>query len=233
MVAHAELPEAQRAQPVLEPVDAAQALGRDLGAVGEARRQAGELRLVPGRQPQRARQRAHVGLGQAGVDHRVARAALVGGGQAGAVIAEIVEVGAEQDLAQAQRVGARARDLQQLGLAVVAAVGGVLREARALELVRLDDLEARADQGGQLARRGALALGHGDRDGGQADAAVAEHVVRDPQQQRRVDAAREADQRRAVAGDDRRAGAGAWRRAGAGAGGAGAGSGSAIVFGAV
>ena len=35
-----------------------------------------------------------------------------------------------------------------------------------------------------------------------ADAAIAEHVVRDAQEQRRIDAAREADQRRAVAGDD-------------------------------
>ena len=35
-----------------------------------------------------------------------------------------------------------------------------------------------------------------------ADAAIAEHVVRDAQQQRRIDAAREADQRGPVAGDD-------------------------------
>ena len=69
------------------------------------------------------------------------------------MIAEVVEVGAEQHLGEAERVGARARDLEQLGLAVVAAVGRVLREARPLELVRLDDLEARADAGGQLARR--------------------------------------------------------------------------------
>ena len=129
VVADAQLAEAERAQAVLEGVDAAEALGGDLGAVGEARRQAGELRLVPGRQPELARQRAHVGLGEAGLDQRVARAALVGGGQAGAVIAEIVEVGAEQDLGEAERVGARAGDLEQLGLAVVAAVGRVLRRS--------------------------------------------------------------------------------------------------------
>ena len=58
------------------------------------------------------------------------------------MIAEIVEVGAEQHLGEAERVGARAGDLEQLGLAVVAAIGRVRGEAGALELVRVDDLEA-------------------------------------------------------------------------------------------
>jgi hypothetical protein len=73
----------------------------------------------------------------------VARAALVGGGEAGAVIAEVVQVGPDQDLGEAERVRARARDLEQLGFAVVAAIRRVLREAGALELVRVDDFEAR------------------------------------------------------------------------------------------
>ena len=69
------------------------------------------------------------GLVKPGLDQRLARAALVGGAQARAVVAEIVEVGAEQHLGEAERVGARARDLEQLGLAVVAAVGRVLRRS--------------------------------------------------------------------------------------------------------
>src|SRR6185437_9254839 len=129
-----QLAEAERAQAIFEGVDTAEALGGDLRSVGEARRQAGELWFVPGRQPQLARERTDLGLGEAGVDQRMARAALVGSRQARAVIAEVVEVGAEQDLGEAQRLGARAGDLQQLRLAVVAAVGGVLGESRALEL---------------------------------------------------------------------------------------------------
>ena len=141
------------------------------------------------------------GLVKPASTERVARAALVGGGQARAVIAEIVEVGAEQHLAEVERVGARAGDLEQLGLAVVAAVGGVLGEAGALELVRVDELDRRADERGQIARRLPLARGHRDGDGRQRHAALAEHVVRHPQEQRRIDAARKADQRRAVPAD--------------------------------
>ena len=118
------------------------------------------------------------------------------------MIAEVVEVRAQQHVREAERVGARARDLEQLGLAVVAAIGRVLREPRPFQLVRLDDLQPRADVGGQLARRLPLAGGHRDRHRGQRQAAIAEHVVRHAQQQRRVDAAREADQGRSVAGDD-------------------------------
>ena len=60
--------------------------------------------------------------------------------------------------ARRERVGARAGDLQQLGLAVVAAVGRVLREPRPFELVRFDHLEAGADAGGQLASPAARSL---------------------------------------------------------------------------
>jgi hypothetical protein len=92
----------------------------------------------------------------------MARAPLVGGAEAGAVIAEIVEVGAEQHLGEAERIGARAGDLQQLRFAVVAAIGGVRGEDGALELMRVAELDRRADERGEIARRLLLAGRHRD-----------------------------------------------------------------------
>src|SRR5581483_8830304 len=86
--AHPQLAETERVERLLEAVDPLEALGRDLGAVGKARRETGELRLVPGRKAERARQLAHLGLGQPRLDQRMARPALVGRAQAGPVIAE-------------------------------------------------------------------------------------------------------------------------------------------------
>src|SRR5205814_4251490 len=50
VVAHAELPEAERPHVLLGGIDPAQVLGGDPIAVLEPRRQTGERRLVPGRQ---------------------------------------------------------------------------------------------------------------------------------------------------------------------------------------
>jgi hypothetical protein len=117
------------------------------------------------------------------------------------VIAQIVDVGPQQHLGQAEGVGARARDVHQLGFAVIAAVGGIGGEAGALELVRVDEVDGRADERRQVARRQLLAGGHRDRDRRQRPASLAEDVVRYPQEKRRIDAARKADQRRAVPAD--------------------------------
>ena len=65
-----------------------------------------------------------------------------------------------------------------------------------------DDLVTDAQGLAQLDGAGPLAGGHGDRHRGEGHAAVAEHVVRDLQQEGGVDPAREADHRRAVTGDD-------------------------------
>src|SRR5437773_2649010 len=95
VVAHAELAEAERPHEGLGGVDLAQLLRGDAVAVLESRRQARERGLVPGRQPERAREIADLLLGQAGLDHRGADAALPGRLHARPVVAEVVHVRAE------------------------------------------------------------------------------------------------------------------------------------------
>src|SRR5205823_11380063 len=91
VVAHAELAEAEGADELLGGVDLAELLGRDPVAVLEARRQAGERRLVPRRQAERAREIADLALGEAGVDQGRAHLVLGGRLHAGAMVAEIVD----------------------------------------------------------------------------------------------------------------------------------------------
>ena len=62
VVPHAEVPEAERADGRLRPVDLAELLGGDRRPVGEAGRQARHGRLVPGRERERPRQLADLGL---------------------------------------------------------------------------------------------------------------------------------------------------------------------------
>ena len=85
-----------------------------------------------------SRQGAHVGLGQPGLDHRVARAALVGGAQARAVVAQVVEVGPEHDR-RAHGAGQRLERVHQRRLAVVTTIAVVGHITFAVELVG-DDL---------------------------------------------------------------------------------------------
>src|SRR5262249_26217541 len=129
----------------------------------------------------------------------------LGGAQARPVIAEIIDVGAEQDRPRAELAGERPGDLEELGLAHVAAVGRVLLEPFARELVRLDDdvASAEAELGAEPHRVLALRARHRLRDRGDRVAALAEDVGGDGEEERRVDAAREADQRRFVPLHDR------------------------------
>ena len=85
---------------------------------------------------------------------------------------------------------------------MVAAVGGVLGESGALELVRFHHLDPGADAAGEVDGRLPLAARHRHGDGRERLAAVTEHVMGHPQQERRIHAARKADQRRFVPGQD-------------------------------
>ncbi len=179
MPARAHLAETESAKTVFEPVDLVQTLGRDLGAVGKARRQAGKLRLVPGGKTELFRQLAHVALRHGRIDKRLARAVLLGRLQAGTVVAEVVGVGAKQNFLQPQALGHRLRDVEQLVLAVKAAVLGIHAEFGARQLVRFRDLGARADFRRQLQRGLAFAGRHGRRQRHHGNATFAEYVVGD------------------------------------------------------
>ena len=128
-------------------------------------------------------------------------AALGRGLEAGPVVAQVVQVRAvEHDREPApSRLGHA--DGEQVVLAEVAAVGRVLRVAGDGELVRVDQEMRHAEPRRQLLRRREVLRRHGRRDGGERQAALAEHVVGDAQEEARVDAAREGDQRGGQVGE--------------------------------
>ena len=94
-MADAQLVESQRPQGrlgPLHPTEDGEGHGR---AVRDARCEAGGRRLVPGAQAEPARGRAHLVLGEAGVDEREGGAPFGRGALAGPVVAQVVDVGAE------------------------------------------------------------------------------------------------------------------------------------------
>ena len=156
------------------------------------------------RQAEQLREATHVGLVQAGLDERAPRAGLLRRLEAGAVVAEVVEVRAVDDEGEAPLTLLRVADAVELALAVEAAVDVVLRVVLVLDLVRLDELVAGADL--LRERDGVLALevGEARAHGGHADALVAEDAVRDREDERAVDPARVADEDRAHLAEDAR-----------------------------
>src|SRR5213594_3495781 len=158
VVAHAELAEAERPHEGLGGVDLAQLLRGDAIAVLEARRQARERGLVPGRQPERAREIADLLLGQAGLDHRGADAALPGRLHARPVVAEVVHVRAVHEGPARLALGDRRQVREQLLLAEEAPVGAVLRVLGIGQLVRAHHDVTQADEGGEPPRLRQLAL---------------------------------------------------------------------------
>jgi hypothetical protein len=87
---------------------------------------------------------------------------------------------------------------------VEAAIDVVLGVVLVLDLVRRDELVARADLLGEDDRLFALEVGEARAHRGHADALVAEHAMRDRQHERAVDAAGVADEDRAHPADDLR-----------------------------
>src|SRR5207247_8450660 len=156
VVAHAELAEAERPHEGLGGVDLAQLLRGDAVAVLESRRQARERGLVPGRQPERAREIADLLLGQAGLDHRGADAALPGRLHARPVVAEVVHVRAVHEGPARLPLRDRRQVREQLLLAEEAPVGAVLRVLRIGQLVRAHHHVTQADERGEPPRLGQL-----------------------------------------------------------------------------
>ena len=127
VVAHAELAQAQAAHEALGLVQHAQLGGGHLLAVGDPRGEAGERGLVPVRQAQPLRQRADLGLAQAGVDQRAAHLEIGRRAMAWPVRSNIVGHCAVDDRMEAVLAGQRLQLGEQHFLAVVAAIGRVDR----------------------------------------------------------------------------------------------------------
>ncbi len=161
----------------------------DLHAVGETAGQAGIGLLVPGGKPRAVTQLADLPLAEFSLQKRRAHTELAGRGPSGAVIPQVIGVAAVGDEGEAELaplVGAQAK---QLALAVVAAVLRVAGKAGDLQLGRLDEELARADQGGQQSLRlGELRLRVGGGSGGnRADRSGSQGVLGHLQQEGRVD----------------------------------------------
>ena len=153
--------EAEVAQDVLGGFDAVQGFDGYGGAVGDAGGQAGLCRLVPQGDAEPLGGGAHLGFVHLRLDHGAADFMLGGGGHAGAVVAEVVGVGAVGDPGVAFGGGQRAELVVKLGFAEVAALGSVGYVALALQLVGVDDAVIEVELGGDGFGVGEIAGGQG------------------------------------------------------------------------
>ena len=192
---HPAHPEPQLAQRALAGGDAGQPLGRDRGAVGEPARQAGEGRLVPHRQPEAPRRLPDVRLAEAGLVEGRAHPLLERGPAARPVVPAVVGVEPVEDVRrpEADRLGHRHR--VDLDLAEIAAVDGVRRVPRVVELVGLDQHVAHPEVPREAFGPGPLLGGQARRDRGEGRRPVAEDAGRLGEEVAGIDAAREADDR--------------------------------------
>ncbi len=188
-----DLPEPERQQRGLGPLDTRQHGHRHLRPVRHPARQAGHRRLVPRAQSQPARGLAYVGLGEPGCDERERGPGLGRRALARSMVTEVVDVHAEGDPGVLRR-GDRHEHVHQLGLAVVAAVDVVAAVRGPGHLVGLDGRPAQSPLARQLPA--VVVLGRGQRRGhGRhgVDPVGPERAVGHRRQERRVGPAAEGD----------------------------------------
>ena len=131
-------------KPLLRPLHALQRGGGDARAIGKARGEAGERRLVGGGEPHFPRECAYFGLRKTRLVERADDAEFPDRAAAGAVITIVVEVRSLEHCGQAIRARKGEESAEQFPLAVVAPVGRVFRESGDVQLVRVDDRMADA-----------------------------------------------------------------------------------------
>ena len=132
------LPESQLLQERLRFVETPEDIGLDPGAVGDARREAGERRLVPGRQAHPAGDLPDLLLGEAGLAQRAPHAERRRGPAARPVVVQIVDIRAVGHPADAVLPADGDELAEELRLAEEASLGGVGREGLVLEFVGVD-----------------------------------------------------------------------------------------------
>ncbi len=146
---------------------------------------------------------AHLRLSHPRLHERVAHGVLFGRLEPRPHVAEVVRDGPVGDPSHAELVRLRAREIEELGLAEVAAVTRVPGVALALELVRLDDHVPDADPLGEASGDLRLFARQCRRQRGDCRRVGAEHLVRDRGDERGVDAARQAHHRLAHVAQNR------------------------------
>ena len=189
VVAGADLAESEIAQDVLGGFDASQGLDGYGGAVGDAGGEAGLGRLVPQWDAEPFGSGAHLSFVHLGFDHGTADVVLGCGGHAGAIVAEVVGVGAVGDPRVAFGGGKGAELVVKFGLAEVAALGGVGDVALALEFVGADDAVVEVELGGDGLGVGEVACREGGGDGGNGQGAATQRALGRHRQEGAVDAA--------------------------------------------
>jgi len=139
--------------------------------------------------------RADFRLGQLGLGEGRSHGVLAGGLVAGAVVVAIVGVEPIEDRGETKIAGLRLAEAVELVLAEVAAVVGILRVARVLELTAGDEHVPHAERPAERFGPLALARRQARGDGGERDGAEAELLDGNLEHERAVGAAGEGDQR--------------------------------------
>jgi len=138
----AELPEAEVAEGGFGAVDEGEALGRDFGAVGKARSEAGGGGAVPCGEIGAAGEFADFGFAEADVEERREDVMLGGGFVAGAEVESVVGVDAVGDGGKILCGGELVEDCEEFVLAEVATVAGVGTVRAIVHFVGFDELVA-------------------------------------------------------------------------------------------
>ena len=181
----------------LEAADLREPLARHLGAVGNAAREARARRLVPDREAHGLRGGADVALVKAALDEHAAHVRVLRRFEPGAVVAEVVEVGPVEHVRRGPtraafgRRSRRARSCSESS--------GRTRWPRSRVARSRATRRARGGRRSAAATATAASFSKGARLGDTAvmpDGARAEHLVRDRENERAVDAARVADEDR-------------------------------------
>lgn len=175
-------------------LDLAEFRGGDFGTVGNPRGEAGVGGFVPVGEAEFLRVGADGGFVDFGFLQGGADAVFAGGAEAGAVVTEVVGIGAVENPAIAFGAGVGDEGVVDVGFAEVATIGVVDLVARVLGLGggKLDELAA--DFVGDLAGVGEVVLGKGRRDGDGGGGVVAEVVVGELENKGGVNTARVGDE---------------------------------------
>ena len=193
-MAHAKLAEAQVRKRVFRSFDLGETRLVDVGTVREAARKTRRLRLLRVLHVQGRRQSADVGLVEAGV-HQGRDDAVVGRRlQARPVVAEVVRVGAVEDVVEAFLLGDAFQGVVERRLAVEAAVHRIGAVGRIRHFVGDDHAVAHAPFLRQFSGQLEVAALQALRAGGDGKRVFAQGGGGNVGDQRTVDAAGEGDQ---------------------------------------
>ena len=191
--ADTKLAEAEVAKGGFGAVDQSEALGRDFGAVGEARGEAGGGRAIPRGEIGAAREFADFGFVEANVEQRGQDVMLGGGFVAGAEVERVVGVDTVGDGGKILCGSEFVENAEQFIFAEVAAVAGVGAVRGVFHFVSFDELVA----DGELLEEGselfAVVGGVGRRNCGDGERAFAEGMMGGPGEIGGVGSAGESD----------------------------------------